>query len=150
ALMAAATLGWIRGGVVHDPCEHPEQQLAGVWDESVEGRVKTAFLGTVRPYAAGTVTRVAALLDRYRADWATMRGEVCQASRGDKQRREIFELRDACLDRRRGQLLALTTLFTEKSDPQVLDKAVQAVAGLSPIAYCADTEALTARVRPPE
>jgi serine/threonine-protein kinase len=93
---------------------------------------------------------VAARLDRYGADWAAMRREVCEASRGHKQRAEILGLRDACLDRRRGQLHALSTLFAERPDPQVLDKAATAAADLSPIAYCADTDALTARVRPAE
>jgi serine/threonine-protein kinase len=79
-----------------------------------------------------------------------MHGEVCEAARAGKQRREILDLRDACLARRRGELEALAATFAEKPDAQVLDRAVAAAAGLHPVAYCADTEALTARVRPPE
>ena len=145
----AAASGWAMGAF-RDPCAHPEQDLAGVWDEGVKGRVREAFLGTGKPYAADTVTRVVARLDGYGASWAAMRGEVCRASRGDKQRREILGLRDACLDRRRGQLQALATLFAEKPDPKVLDKAGQAAADLAPLSSCADTEMLHARVRPPE
>jgi tetratricopeptide (TPR) repeat protein len=79
-----------------------------------------------------------------------MRGEVCEAGRSSKQRREILDLRDACLARRRGQLQALATLLAEGPDVGALDRAVAAAAGLPPVAYCADIEALTARVRPPE
>src|SRR4029078_10393173 len=79
-----------------------------------------------------------------------MRTEVCRASQGESQKRELLTLREVCLDRRRGQLQALTTLLAERSDPGVVDKAVTAVAGLYPVAACADIEALTARVRPPE
>jgi serine/threonine-protein kinase len=150
ALLALAAVGWARSGAFRDPCAHPEQHLAGVWDQGVKGRVRAAFLGTGRPYAEGTVTRVTALLDGYGASYATMRGEVCRSPRSGRQRVEIADLREACLERRRGQLHALTTLLAERPDPEVLDRAVQAAAGLPPVTYCADTEALTARVRPPE
>ena len=146
---AAAALG-ARSGALRDPCAHPERQLAGTWDEGVSARVRAALLGAGGSNAEGTAARVSALLDRRGADWAAMRREVCLAGSGDPHRREILALRDACLDRRRGQLQALTTLLAEKPDPGVLDKAVAATAGLAPIASCADTEALTARVRPPE
>ncbi len=148
-LTAAAVAVGIRGGAFDDPCAHPERQLAGAWDPGVRGRVRAAFLGTGRAHAEDTAARVAAQLDRYGASWTAMRSEVCEASRGG-QRREILALRDACLDRRRGQLRALTTLFAASPDPQVLDKAVTATASLPPIAYCADTEALAARIPPPE
>lgn len=148
-LMAVAA-GWARASAVPDPCAHPERQLSGVWDEGVKGRVEAAFLGAGRPHAAETFARVDVLLDGYAAEWASMRGEVCRAPRGEARRREILGLRDACLDRRRSQLAALTTLFAEKVDPKVPDGAVRAAAGLYPIAYCADVDALTARVRPPE
>jgi serine/threonine-protein kinase len=150
ALITVVAAGWARDRARHDPCEHPEQQLLGAWDEDIKGRVRAAFLGTGRSYAQGTVDRVFALLDRQGAEWAKMRAEVCVASHRDEHRREILALRDACLDRRRGQLQALATLFAEKADAGVLDRAVSAAASLPPLAYCADTEALTARVRPPE
>jgi serine/threonine-protein kinase len=133
-----------------DPCAHPEDELRGAWDDTVKGRVAAAFGATGRPYAADTTARVDALLDRYAASWAAMRGAVCVASRDATQSRDIVTLRDACLDRRHGQLAALTALLAEKPDPDVLDKAVPAAAGLLPVDYCADTEALLARVRPPE
>ncbi len=150
ALVALGGVGWARERAQSDPCARVEQQLEGVWDEGVKGRVRAAFLGTGRFYAEATATLVSALLDRHGAEWASMRAEVCVASRREPHRREVLALRDACLDGRRGQLQALTALFAEKSDTQVLDEAVSASAGLSPIAHCADTEALTARVRPPE
>jgi serine/threonine-protein kinase len=150
ALVAIAVLGWVKSGAFRNPCEHPERELAGVWDEGVKGRVRTAFLATGRTYAEDTAARVSALLDRHAAALSAMRGQVCEAGRGAEGMREVLELRDACLDRRRGQLAALTALLAEKADPQVLDGAVQAAAGLSPVDYCADTEALLARVRPPE
>ena len=150
ALVTVAAVGWAKSGAFQDPCAHPEQQLAGIWDDDIKGRVKAAFMGTGRAHAEGTVPRVFALLDRQAEAWSTMRGQVCAALRADPSRRRILGLRDECLDRRRGQLQALTTLFAEKPDAEVLDKAVEAAMGLFPVSYCADTQALAARVRPPE
>ncbi len=149
ALLALAAGGWARSGAFQDPCAHPEHQLAGAWDEGVRERVRAALTATGRSYAGDTARRVAESLDRYAAAWASMRGEVCHASRAGTQRREIVGLRDECLDRRLGQVRALTGLLAE-TDVQALDRAVQAAEGLPPLASCADTEALTARVRPPE
>jgi serine/threonine-protein kinase len=149
-MVVAGALGLAGRGAVRDPCAHPERRLAETWDETVKGRVRAAFLGTARSYAEGTLTRVFALLDGYAASWAAMEGEVCTASRHETQQPNLLVLREACLDRRRSGFQALTTLFADKPDTDVLDKAVEAAAGLAPVSYCADTEVLTARVRPPE
>jgi serine/threonine-protein kinase len=149
-LIGASLAFTAKSGYFRDPCAHPEAELAGIWDDGVAREVKAAFLATGRPYAEGTVTRVAALLDRHRSEWVAMHREVCEASRDAAHDLTLLRLRDACLDQRRGELRALTTLFAESSDPEVLDRAVPASAGLRPIASCADTEALAARVRPPD
>ncbi len=146
AIVAAAA----RGGAFDDPCAHPERQLAGAWDEGVKARVREALVGTGLSYADDTAGRVAQILDRYTSSWTTMRREVCDAGRSGKQRREIVALRDECLDRRLGQVQALTSTLAEKANGTVLNKAVQAASGLPPVDGCADVEALTARVRPPE
>ena len=151
AAVVAATV-WVemRQEPDADPCEHAEAQLAGRWDDPIKARVRAAFLATKRPYAEDTATRVIAQLDTYAASWAKMRGEVCVDARTAGQRHDIDVLRDVCLDRRRDQLGALTNLFAEKPDPDVLDKSIVAAVGLSPVEYCADTAALTARLHPPE
>lgn len=152
AMLAAATVAWgaRAGRAPEDPCAHPERDLAGVWDDDVNARVRAAFGGTGRPYAGDTAERVFHLLDRYSSEYAAMRGQVCVAARDRKQSSGILDLRDACLARRRGQLEALTAVLTKKPDVDVLDGAVFASVKLLPVSYCADTEALTARVRPPE
>ena len=149
AVVMVAGAAWSRGAARRDPCAHPEQQLAGVWDEPVKARVRAAFTGSGRAHGEGTATRVAAILDRYAGEWAAMRGEVCEARRADKQR-ALADLRDLCLGRRLAELRALTFVFGDHADPQIVDRAVQAASGLYPVATCADAEALTARVRPPE
>ncbi len=145
-----AVVAALRGATLEDPCAHPERQLAGAWDDDVRGRVRAALLGTGLSYADDTAGRVAHILDGYTASWASMRREVCEDGRSGKQRREIVAMRDACLDRRLGQIRALTATLAEKADGAVVNKSVQAAAGLPTLGACADVEALTARVRPPE
>ena len=132
----------------HDPCSHPEAQLADIWDNGAKIRAHAAFVGSGPSYAEETYGRVTAVLDRYAGEWARMRGEVCEAARAGPT--PALRLRDACLDRRRSQLSALTRILTEKVDPTVLDKAVAAAIGLPTVASCVDTAALMARVQPPE
>ena len=146
----AVAIAAARWGTLVNPCAHPERQLAGAWDEDVRGRVRVALRGTGLFYADDTARRVADLLDRYTASWTSMRREVCEDGRSGKQRREIVAMRDACLDRRLGQVQALTATLTEKVDGAVVNKAVEAAAGLPSLGACADVEALTVRVRPPE
>jgi serine/threonine-protein kinase len=142
-------LGWSRAAAPVNPCAHPERDLAGVWDQGVKARVRAALSASGRAQAEGAADRVVSILDRYGADWTAMRGEVCEARRAG-QARALADLRDLCLERRRGQLRALTSLFAEKDDPAIADKALQAASELYPVATCADADALTARVRPPE
>jgi serine/threonine-protein kinase len=148
-LLAVGGAGWARGAFA-DPCAHPEKHLAGVWDEAAKQRVHAALLQSGRPYASDTAARIAALLDRQAASYASMRGEVCTEARTQGQSAATLALREACLERRRSQMQALTTLLAERSDPRVLDRGVQAAAELTPVAGCADIDALTSRVRPPE
>ena len=78
--------------------------------------------------------------------------EVCEARRQqpDASGRDSLFLRDLCLERRRGQLDALVQVLSSDVDEVVLENAVEAVRRLPPISYCADVEALAARVQPPE
>jgi serine/threonine-protein kinase len=149
ALLIAGAAVSAGSGALRDPCAQPERELAGAWDVQVKERIHRAFAATGRAYAGDTEQRTAATLDHYAGAWSSMRGEVCATARRQPQRRET-ELRDACLDRRLGQLRAATTLLGERPDPDVLDRAISLVTGLPPVADCADVEALRARVRPPE
>ena len=150
AVLAFALAGWAQSGAFRDPCAHPESELVGVWDASTRNRIRTAFEGTHRDYAQASLQTVTDLLGTYADDWTQMRGEVCRLYQSKPQRSEDREAREVCLDRRLGQLRALTTLLAEKSDPAVLNKAVSAAGNLVPVSECADVAALRARVPPPE
>ncbi len=150
AVLAFAFAGWAQSGAFRDPCAHPETELVGVWDASTRDRIRTAFEETHRDYAAASLQKVTDLLNTYADAWTTMRRDVCRLYKSNPQRSEDREAREVCLDRRLGQLRALTALLAEKADPAVLNKAVSAAASLVPVSECADVAALRSRVRPPE
>jgi serine/threonine-protein kinase len=149
-LSTVAALGLSRSAETH-LCEGMQGELAGVWDDSTKGAVQKAFVETRRPYALDTYARVARLLDAYAAGWIAMRTEACEAThKRHEQSEHLFDLRIQCLNRRRSQMAALTALFAKGPDLEALEKAVDAAAGLTPVAGCADVAALAAAVPLPE
>ncbi len=133
------------------PCRRAADRLAGIWDAGQRAAVRSAFDATGRPYAADTFQRVTAILDDYAAKWVAMHQDACAAThiRGE-QSAALLDLRMRCLEQRRLELGALTTLLAEKPDPTVLDKAVDAAYGLPAVAGCADVDNLKALVPLPD
>jgi serine/threonine-protein kinase len=150
-LAGLALWGWARQHTQPNPCEQQAQQLAGIWDEPVKARVHKALLDTGLPYAPDTFTRVSAVLDGYAGGWVAQRAELCEAARQHPgAQRGLEVLRESCLERRRGRLRALTELLARGPDSALIVRAVQVAQSLPPLEYCADVQALTAAVPPPE
>jgi serine/threonine-protein kinase len=123
-------------------CAHLERRLEGVWDEPLRGQIRQALLGTRLPYAAATVLGVETALDEYTRRWVRLRTEACEA--GWEQPGALQELaarQVTCLERRRGQVRALTELLARQPDAQVLERAVPAVQALPPLESCMETQA---------
>ncbi|WP_317987852.1 serine/threonine-protein kinase [Hyalangium gracile] len=133
-------------------CERMERRLTDIWDEPMKARVSQSLLATGVPYAPDTARRVATLLDGYASTWVRMRTEVCEAAGQERaeQPRSLEALQEGCLERRRSRLRALTELLASDPDAGLVDQAVQAVQALPALEYCADAQALTATVPPPE
>ncbi len=149
-LGASFTAAAIWQSRLHRLCQGSERALAGVWDQPRQQAIEKAFLATGLNYAADTNRRVAEQLDSYAQAWVTMRVEACEAThlRGE-QSQNLLDLRMRCLDRRIGEMGALTQLFATAADSKVVDKAIVAAHGLARLQSCADVEALTATVAPP-
>ncbi|WP_224193472.1 serine/threonine-protein kinase [Nannocystis pusilla] len=131
-------------------CGGMEQHLAGIWDAPTKARVDQALLATGVSYAPDTARRTAAQLDGYADAWVKMRTEVCEAAGRTAQAGTLAALRESCLERRRSRLGALTELLARGPDRALVDRAVDAAQSLPPLDDCADAEALTAAVPPPE
>jgi eukaryotic-like serine/threonine-protein kinase len=148
SLATLASWGWMdwKGPA----CGGMERRLTGVWDTQVRARVRQALEETGLPYAQDTAQRVEQWLDTYAQTWVDMSLQVCEQAGSERQARGLPALQQVCLERRRSQLRSLTELLARGPDQQLVSGAVQAVASLPPLSYCADERALTAEVPPPE
>jgi tetratricopeptide (TPR) repeat protein len=131
-------------------CKGGEERLAGIWDQDVKARMKSALLVTDRPYAQDTFERVQKILDDKASAWVAMYTDSCEATnmRGE-QSAQLLDLRTRCLDRRRAELGALTGLLSKSPDADVVAKAIEASLALPGVDRCADSESLTAVVSLP-
>ncbi|MBL8975001.1 MAG: serine/threonine protein kinase, partial [Myxococcales bacterium] len=130
-------------------CQGIDDELAGVWDPARSAAVQAGILNTGVAYAADTWARVQPALDDYAQAWLAMRTEACETHHAARQSDPLFDLRNACLDQRRDSLNALVDILAG-ADAAAVEKAVTATLALPPLASCADTEALTESVPPPD
>jgi serine/threonine protein kinase/Tfp pilus assembly protein PilF len=147
-LIAVANLVWRQ----HQSqiCRGAEERLNGAWDRPIKEAVKSAFLATGRPYAAATFERVAAGLDARAAAWAAMHREACEATRlRGEQSEQLLDRRMSCLAERREELRTLGEVFSH-ADVPVVERAVAATEGLSPLSGCADGQVLLAQMALPK
>ncbi|MEZ4452961.1 MAG: serine/threonine-protein kinase [Nannocystaceae bacterium] len=131
------------------PCAGAATELAEVWGPERAGAIEEAFTRADPTLGPATWRALAPRLDARAERWTTMRREACEAHQDGRQSATILDLRMACLDRRRAGLDALARAFAA-ADPAVVLSAVTAVDGLASIDACADVEALSAPIPPPE
>jgi tetratricopeptide (TPR) repeat protein len=124
-------------------CEPAERALAGVWDRGRKDAIAAAFAATGLPYASDALGRVAHRLDDYAARWGAMYDEACAAARAEPGPRAgadtLPDLRVHCLDGRLQRLRALVEVYAA-ADAGTVERAVQAVETLPPVAFCASAE----------
>jgi serine/threonine protein kinase len=128
-------------------CDSGAAAWGDVWNEAERAAVQAAFarVSSGSPLFA-TVDRT---LSGYRSDWIAQRDDACRATRvRGEQSEAVLDLRVACLDRKRRAVATLSRLFAS-ADTDAVASAGNALASLAPVADCADTGALIARVAPP-
>jgi tetratricopeptide (TPR) repeat protein len=149
ALVAAVALGGWRGWVHlrgQSVCSGAERALAGAWDAPRKQAVRAALDAGGRDDAEAIWRSVESALDGYAASWSRAHTEACEATRvRGEQSEAVLDLRMECLDERRRDLAAFSTLLV--SEPSALKHAAEASATLPPIA-CDDVRALRAVERP--
>ncbi|HEX5750896.1 MAG TPA: serine/threonine-protein kinase [Archangium sp.] len=129
-------------------CQGVAARMDGVWDAPRQEAMQRAFLATGAPYAADTWKGVKDALDAYASQWVKGQRVACEATklRGDASE-EVLAARTTCLERRRSELKALTDVLAE-ADGRVVERAVEAVRGLSELSPC-DTADPLASSEPP-
>ncbi|MFY0562532.1 tetratricopeptide repeat protein [Archangium lansingense] len=130
-------------------CQGVATRLDGVWDAPSQEAVRKAFLATGTPYAADAWNGVKGALDAYASQWVAEQRGACEATRlHGKASEELLAARTSCLERRRSELKALTGVLAE-ADALVVERAVEAVRGLSELGPCESADPLAASVAAP-
>ncbi len=125
-------------------CAIDPSELAGVWDGPTKQDVRAAFVKVGGTEGDALATRVEKVLDGVASKWVAMRADVCEATYvRHQQSADVERLRVECLDRRKTELHALTTVFRQ-ADEQVAKRALDAPYGLTGVGFCADVQALRA------
>ncbi|MBK6919704.1 MAG: serine/threonine protein kinase [Deltaproteobacteria bacterium] len=145
ALGALGTAVMTRAG----PCERAGDDLAGVWDDDVRAAVADAIAETGVTWAQTAIAHADEVLTRHAEAYRAMARDSCEATRVRAEQSEaVMDLRSGCLAARRREFAAATSLLTQV-DADVARESARIVAGLGPIAACADIDALQQSVPPP-
>jgi serine/threonine-protein kinase len=132
------------------PCAGAARALDGVWGPANKEAMRRAFVASGKPQAGDTFQRVSAVVDDYARAYTAMRTDACEATAVRREQpAALLDLRMACLDRRRGELSAMTALLTAP-DAKLIDRAVMAASNLPALDRCADAAALGAVAPPPD
>ncbi len=131
-------------------CKGAERKLLGIWDPERARSMRAAFALTGLAEAQRTSAQAEQALDGYARDWARSHTDACEAAqlRGE-QSLDVLDLRMSCLEARRQELGALTTALAQ-ADPKTVKRSLEAAAALTPLADCADVEALKRPIREPK
>jgi hypothetical protein len=130
----------------------PAPKLANVWPTTADGQtrlqMRTAFLSVANdvPDALVRFDRVSQLLDEYANQWAHASREACEALSNTAN--GTTELRLSCLERRRGELAALTDVLAH-AEAKVVRRSIAAVTSLARVNDCADVAGLRRSPLPP-
>ncbi|MGB1276341.1 MAG: protein kinase domain-containing protein, partial [Nannocystaceae bacterium] len=145
--VAVAVVAGLVGSVVMQPsvCRGGAEKIASVWGHNHRKKTEAAFLGTGKPFAEKAFAGTRRRLDDYAQSWVSMHDETCVATAvRHEQSSAALDLRMACLDRRRGELKALVEVLSDAPKAAVVSRAIEASDALTPLAGCADIEALAA------
>jgi tetratricopeptide (TPR) repeat protein/tRNA A-37 threonylcarbamoyl transferase component Bud32 len=155
AVGGAAVLGGMVSGTgskvhVMERCRGAAALVAG-WDAEAREAAHEAVLATGAPFAADAWAAAALRLDAYALELQDMTQRACLLRQSGGLGAEALALHDGCLERRRAELRAVSEVL-RAADVEAVRGATQAVAGLTPLARCADLAALRAeaeRLPPP-
>lgn len=150
--IAVASLGlWVvrSSQATEQICSGAASYMQGVWDDARRRSVRDAMLGTNLAYAQGVWERTKSALDFYAAQWVEMHTNTCEATAVRREQSEqVLDLRMACLQRASAGLGAAVSVLAG-ADSGVVGNAHKVVADLTPLATCADVDALLSGVLPP-
>lgn len=131
-----------------EPCRSTEDALAGAWDPEQRSKLAAHARGIAPLIAEESLSRTFTTLDAWSTSWRSMRISTCEATRiRGEQSETMLDLRMACLDRRKAELVALVELL-HRGDVQTIARAPRAALALPPLSTCSDAAALAGPIAP--
>ncbi|MCX4243968.1 serine/threonine-protein kinase [Paraliomyxa miuraensis] len=127
------------------PCRDAAGDTAELWSDERRARVEHALLLAGRGYGEQTWATVDEAIEHYARGLADQYVEACEATKvRSEEALPDLELRNACLDRQRGELegTIATLADADDADDAVAQRAVDLVAALRLHEECADLDAL--------
>lgn len=110
-------------------CGGADRHLAGVWDDAARARVETALVASGRSFADSAAVDVDGALASWSARWVAAHEHVCEASEHGEQSASALDVRMACLQSARAELVAVVDVLASM-DPNEVDRAAAAAHGL--------------------
>ncbi len=149
ALGAAALAFAARPSPPADPCAGGDERAAAAWGDARRGELERALRAAGAPAAGAAAARVSAGLDAYARGWRGAYRATCEATAvRHEQSPDVLDARMHCLRQRFDAFDALVDALAV-GDLATLAAAGDAVAGLPPVADCADAVTLVAMDRRP-
>jgi len=137
ALAYGTLFGRVTGGA-GDPCADQSDKLDAVWGDVKSEEVRAAFEGTGLAHARETFDAIKPVLDDYTQHWDDTRRQVCEAA---SESEELFDVRQACLNRRLSELRAATAVLG-RADDAVVQSAAHVIEQLRDPSTCATMDTL--------
>jgi len=131
------------------PCEGGPERVAMSWSDELRGEILAALAAVDVPYAPEAAAKVVGSVDAFAEAWQLEYREACEAThvRGE-QSDALLDRRMQCLDDALLELDAVAALL-RAPDRKVLSKAGYAVAQVTDLSRCRNTEALLATLPGP-
>jgi tetratricopeptide (TPR) repeat protein len=137
-LGAVGVVNWIDERREAAACEADGATIEEVWNERVRALVRESLVATNVGYAEVTAEKVMPWLDGYAATWRQARTAAClDAHVREVYGRDVLERAVFCFDEHRMALEALVVELST-SDPESVEHAVPAAAGLPSVQSCRD------------
>lgn len=132
----------MKGSEPEQPCVGVGSEWSKVWNPAIASAVEGAFLDTSLSHASDAFKRVSNSLGDYGDTWIETRRASCRATFVEQRASsEVFDARQACLERRLDEVSALVGVWRDSPN---INRAVTGVSKLSPLSQCDAQPALDA------
>lgn len=151
ALVATAAVAFVVSRSSTAPaCGSAQPVAEAAWGPQQRAALEAAYAKLDASWAKTVRQSVETMLDRYTTTWVAMHHESCEATRvRHRQTQLVLDVRSTCLAQHLDEVREKVAVLIS-GDRATLERGIEIIRGLPPLASCADVAALTAPVPPPQ